>query len=358
MAPGQSSIQVQGPEDPPRLIFTCCDKTVAAAQSLLADPAVIAALQNLHAGLALAVPDFSPQRASLVRSLNAAGIPLIAWIELPHEQGTYLNTGDFPAAEAAFRQFEQWSAQYALRWQGVGLDIEPNFTDFARLQGHRWRLVRLLASRYVARARVLRARSNYAGLIHQLQARGFFVQTYQLPFIVAEREEHSTLLERLLGVVDVQGDQEALMLYTSYAPEVGAGMIWTLGPHAQAIALGSTEAAPGAGSRGAPLSWERFSQDLIVAAHFSHTLGVYSLEGCVQQGFLGRLQSMDWHQSTVIPAPQLHHADRMSRAIRAGIWIGTWLPLIVALVLLWIAALIWYWRVRRRLVRLRMESPQ
>ena len=352
-----SGVRVDAP-GPPQLTFACCDKTIAEAQQLLSDPAILTALTRLHAGLVFAVPDFSRERAQLVQRLNAAGIPLVAWIELSPGKGSYFNAGSFPDAQAAVNQFEQWTAENSLRWQGVGLDIEPNFSEFAQLRGHRWQLVRLLASRYFDRARVFRARSNYAALIRQLHDRGYFVQTYQLPFIVAEREEHSTVLERLLGIVDVRGDQEALMLYTSYAPNVGAGMIWTLGPHAQAIGVGSTEGAPGAGSLGAPLSWTQFSQALIVAAHFSHTVGIYSLEGCVQQGYLDRIESLDWGQSTLISSQQLRHADRMSRAVRAGIWIATTFPLLLALVILWLAALIWYRRVRRRLVRLRLESPE
>jgi hypothetical protein len=35
------------------------------------------------------------------------------------------------------------------------------------------------------------------------------------------------------------------------------------------------------------LSWDEFSKDLITASHFTHIVGIYSLSGCVQQGFLG-----------------------------------------------------------------------
>ena len=128
-----------------------------------------------------------------------------------------------------------------------------------------------------------------------MQAAGYRVQTYQLPFIADERGAHTTLLERVLGLVDVRGDEEVLMLYGSFNHQTGAGMLWAYGPAAQAVAVGSTARSGDAATdaRLPPLDWDEFPRDLIVAAHFARTVGVYSLEGCVQQGFLPRLRTMD-----------------------------------------------------------------
>ncbi|HET6178268.1 MAG TPA: hypothetical protein VFE61_15140 [Candidatus Sulfotelmatobacter sp.] len=52
-------------------------------QSLFADPDVIAHLSKLHAEIAIAIVDFTPQRADVVRRLNQAGIPVIDWMLLP-----------------------------------------------------------------------------------------------------------------------------------------------------------------------------------------------------------------------------------------------------------------------------------
>ena len=335
-----TELRIQGPGQEPQLFFACCDKGMAAAQKLLGDPAVIAQLKALDAGLAVALPSFDPQHAALVRALNAAGIPVIAGIQVP-EDGPYVNAGDIPQTRAAVAAFESWTAQNGLRWQAVGLDIEPNFAELGRLRQHPWQLTRLLLSRYFDRGRVMRARAAYAELIRQLQQRGFEVQTDQLPLIVAERTEHSTVLERLLGIVDVRGNLEALMLYTSYAPkDVGAGIIAALGPGAQAIAVGSTE-----GPRGIALDWNEFSRDVLVAAHFTRTVGVYNLEGCVQQGFLPRLEAMDWKQTVVIPAGELEKARRREALACALVWLGTWLPAIMAVFAM--AGLLWWGRGRR-----------
>lgn len=332
-----------GPGKEPRLFFACCDKGTAAAEKLLGNTAVIADLRALHAGVAVALPEFSAERAGLVRGLNEDGIPAIAGIQLPQD-GTYINAGDFAQTQAAVAAFEGWSEQNGLRWEAVGLDIEPNFGELGRLRGHPWAMARLLAGRYVDRAGVFRARAEYARLIGQLRQRGYRVETVQLPFIVDEREEHSTVLERMLGIVDVRGDQEALMLYTSFAPAgVGAGIIDVLGGQAHAIAVGSTE-----GPQGLALDWKEFSQDLVVAAHFTPTVGVYNLEGCVERGFLGRLRGMDWGQRIFLPAASLRMARRRSAMARAAVWVGTWLPVPVAGVVAAMAGLVWWWRRRRR----------
>ncbi|MGH9615490.1 MAG: hypothetical protein ACRD28_02030 [Acidobacteriaceae bacterium] len=327
----------------PHLFFACCDHGIPRFQSLFADPSVISDLQDLHAGLAVAVPDLSPQRAQIVRRLNAAGIPLIAWIELPGAGGPYLNAGDATREVTYTAAFERWTFQNHLHWAGVGLDIEPSFTELVRLRGHPWRIARLVLSRYFDYARVYRARKASTRLIRQLQREGYLVQTYQLPFIVAERSIHSTLLERLLGIVDVRGNQEALMVYSSLARGAGTGMIYRLGLNAQAIVIGVTEADPSAGPLGIPLHWAGFSRDLIVASHFTRTVGVYNLEGSVQQGFLARLKTFDWSQSALIPASSMQRAARVSRDIRIALVIGSLLPALIAILLLLLAGIVWRW---------------
>ena len=202
--------------------------------------------------------------------------------------------------------------------------------------------------RYIDLARVHRAREAYGHLIAKLRLRGYVVQTYQLPLIVADRRAHSTLFERLLGIVDVRGDEEVLILYSSFVPSIGAGMIWSLAPDAQAIAIGITQADPNAGADGIPLDWDEFSRDLLVASHFSHIVGMYNLEGCVQQGFLARLKTMNWSQTVLIAAGSIRRANTVRRVVSAVLWSLTLLPIIIIIALLLLARLIWRWRRRRR----------
>jgi hypothetical protein len=167
-----------------------------------------------------------------------------------------------------------------------------------------------------------------------------------MPYLPAEHSVHSTLLDRLFGTVDVHGNEEYLMLYTNVARPVGAAMIWSLGPGAQGISVGSTdgEAPPGVGS--GPLDWDEFSRDLIVASHFSRQLGVYDLEGCVRQGFLPLLKTMDWSKSVVIPAECVRRAERLGLIVRTVLWTGSHILYLISAAL---ALCTWFvWRRRDR----------
>jgi hypothetical protein len=341
-----AGVRVQGPGVEPQLMFACCDQGDTQMRSLFSDPQVIADVKNLHAGLAVAILDFSPGRADLVRRLNQAGIPAVAWLMLSQEQGFYFNADNAPQAAARFAAFDAWSREQSLRWDGVGLDIEPYFAELTALKDHKWRLVSTLLGRALNGQRVNHARQSYSALIGNIRARHYFIQTYQMPFLPGERRAQSSLPDRLLGTVDVRGDQEVLMLYTSFARSVGAAMIWTLGPDAQAISFGVTDGDPS--TYPAPLNWGEFSRDLVVAGHFSHLVGVYNLEGCVHQGFLPRLKSMDWRQSVIIPADALRRANRLHHVLMLVMWISSHLLYVAIVFLLALAAIAWRLFIRRK----------
>jgi hypothetical protein len=317
-------------------------------QALFATPGLIAQLRDLHALVAVAITDFSPQRADLVRHLNQEQIPAVAWIMLSSENGVYLNAGNAPAAAARVHAFEKWTSDNNLHWTAVGLDIEPDFNALAELSRHKWHLVTTLVSRSFDGQRIVRAQHAYSGIIREMQSHGFSVQTYQMPYRPAERSTDTSLVDRLLGTVDVRGNIEYLMVYTNFARSVGAGMIWSLGPGEQGITVGVTDGPtpPGVGS--GPLNWNEFFRDLIVASHFTSHVGVYNLEGCVNQGFMPRLLAMDWNQSVTIPAESISRARRMRFLSHAALLTLPYLPFLLLAGVLLIA-----WLIRRRWVRKR-----
>jgi hypothetical protein len=181
-----------------------------------------------------------------------------------------------------------------------------------------------------------------------MQSRRYYVQTYQFPFIADERQAHTTLLERIFGIVDVRGNDEVLMLYTSLSHGLGASLIWAYGPDAQSIAVGSTASSGDAATdaKYPPLNREEFSHDLTVARHFSPVVGVYSLEGFVRRRFMARLLAMDWDQPVSISQASASRATRFRRRVRVVLWLGS--PIIfVALALLLVLGLLVGLTVRR-----------
>ena len=334
----------------PQLIFAC-DRQTKDLDSLFT-PQVITDLKELGAGIALSTEDFSPERAAVVRMLNAAGIPMTAWIALPKDQGYYVNVSTEPQTAARFAEFDKWTADNGLKWEAVGLDIEPTLSDYSKLMDHKGQLLWLAIKRAFDSGRLTRGREAYSALIRQIQSRGYKVQTYQLTFMADERKAHTTLLERIFGIVDVRGDQEVFMLYTSFNHQAGAAIIWEYAPSAQVIAVGSTASSgdPAMDAKYPALNWEEFSRDLIVAHHFSPIVGVYSLEGCVKQGFISKLKTMDWTQAVMIPAASLKQAEKVRNGIHGVLWLGSHLIYFLVVFLLlfaWVIRMIVRWRRRR-----------
>lgn len=339
------------------LVFAC-DRPTSELSSLFT-PELIDDLKGLNAGVALSTEDLSRERAQVVRRLNAAGIPVTAWLTLPGNQGYYANAGNAPQTAARFTEFEKWTTDNGLSWKALGLDIEPSLGEFGMFANHKAQLAFLLVRRALDFGRMRRAREAYAALIQQIQCHGYSVQTYQFALIADERRARSTLLERIFGLVDVRGNDEVLMLYTSFNHGIGSALIWQYGSDAQTIAVGSTAPSGNAAAdaRFRPLNWEEFSRDLIVARHFSPLLGVYSLEGCVRQGFMPRLRTMNWNQPVVLSAESLRKAAKVRRLARTALWIGSHLLYFIAAFLLAIAWLVRHIVLRRRRKRARSAPP-
>ena len=59
-------------------------------------------LKALEATLSLGILDFSKDRAELVQRLNRAGVPVIAWLLLPEDEGYWFNIDNHDKAAARY----------------------------------------------------------------------------------------------------------------------------------------------------------------------------------------------------------------------------------------------------------------
>ena len=319
----------------PHLSFAC-ELHTQEVKALFADPAVTDHLVALQATVCLGLLDLSPERAAVVRHLNEAGVPAVAWLLLPKEQGYWFNADNAPQAVAWYDDFQAWTARHGLCWRGVGIDIEPDFSELQQLlTGRGWGLLPTLMRRAFDGQRIRRAQAAYRALVDRMHADGYQVESYQLPLIADERKAGSTLLQRVLGLVDVPADRELLMLYTSFLGSLGPGFLWSYAPEAQGIGIGITGSGVEPEGSASPLTWNELARDLRLARQWTDDLFVYSLEGCVRQAFLGRLTALDWTQ----PVPPTLGAVRQMNAFRKALQAVLWLsahprPLVVGLVVL------------------------
>jgi hypothetical protein len=133
-------------------------------------------LREINAGIALSTEDFSPDRALAVRQLNAAGISTIAVIVLDHKDGYYVNADNASATAHRFTEFDKWSTDNGLRWEAVGLDIEPSLKEWSDINAHKLRFAGVILSRLLESNRQIdRTRRLYAALIRKSRDRSMAV---------------------------------------------------------------------------------------------------------------------------------------------------------------------------------------
>jgi hypothetical protein len=313
----------------PHLTFAC-ELETEALQEFFADPAVVENLLAMGAGVSLGLIDLSPGRADVVRQLNQAGVPLIAWLLLPKEQGYWFNAANHAQAAARYEAFLAWTREHDLQWKGVGVDIEPDFNEFQYLlTGRAAEVLPRMIGRLFDAGRLRQSREAYTRLLQRMQADGYPVESYHFPFIADERKVGSTFLQRFLGLVEVPADREGFMLYTSFLSSWGPAVLCSYAPEADMIALGSTGGGVETDVELPVLNWDQLARDLRLASQWSDDIFIFSLEGCQQQGFLERLIDFDWARPVPVPRKQVKQVDNLRRAFRGFLWTTTrpWLIL-------------------------------
>jgi hypothetical protein len=299
-------------------------------RDLFDDPSVIEGLSRLEASVSLGLLDLSPERAGVVKRLHRARIPVIAWLLLPKEQGYWFNINNAGEAEAFYDAFLTWTVENDLQWSGVGIDIEMDLREMEGLIQRKRSAPTLLLRRVLQKEKWARAQDKYAKLVSRMRGDGFRVDGYHFPFIVDERRAGSTLLRRLLGLVDVPVDREVLMLYTSLFGPQGVGILWSYAPEAESIGVGSTGGGVQIAGLGElkPMDWPALSRDLRLAHRCSDDIHIFSLEGCVSQGILPALAGLDWDEPETIPRRSARRVDLVRRVVQAVLW-GSAHPLAV-----------------------------
>lgn len=276
---------------PLRLSFFC-ELGHAELTRLFADERLIDMLRRLDATVTLGLVDLSRERAALVRKLNAAGVPVAAWLLLPEEGGYWCNAHNADEAWERYGDFIAWTRAHGLRWERVGIDIEPNIDEVRAVRRSPLALLRALPRIFRC---IAQNREMYQGLVRRIHADGYPVDAYVFPFIHTEREAGTEALQRITGMIDLTVDREIVMLYTSFARPHGHGFLDFYARHFPAVAVGVTGGGVEEGlDPPPPLSWEELARDLRLARRHTDDIHVFSLEGCVEQGFLEPLVGFDW----------------------------------------------------------------
>lgn len=282
--------------------FTELEKEPLSA--LFSERGVVDHLVALEASISMGILDFSDERAEIVRRLNAKEVPVIAWQLLPKEKGYWYHLNNAPDAVERYRQFHEWSLRENLNWEAVGIDIEPDINEIQQLLKRRFGALSNFIKRIWNKKQFAESCAIYRSLVDLMHADGYTVQSYECFFMADERKVGSSLLNRLFGIADIPADKRIAMLYSSYFRPVGVGVLGIYAQTADAAAIGIT----GGGveldglDHKQPMSWDEFSRDLRIANRCCQgDVHVFSLEGCVERGYLKRLRNFDWNQNAACP---------------------------------------------------------
>lgn len=309
--------------DAPRLTFFC-ELDAPSLERFFANSRIIPDLQNLHAAVSLGIIDLTVQRADVIRRLTEANIPVTAWLLLPKDQGYWFNLDNAPAAVERYRNFRDWAAGENLSFACVGLDIEPDLGEMMSFTQKPAETAIKIFRKTLNSRRLRDAHETYQALIAEIHRDGFIVETYQFPVIVDERHIGSTLIQRLLGVLDLHADREVLMLYSSFMGRFGTGILTNYAFSAGGIGIGST--GGGVEIEGAlplaHLTGETLIRDMRLVLDQRKPLYIFSLEGCVQQGILDALKQFDWNQPGLTAPASLSTVNWYRRLFQGFLWIS------------------------------------
>jgi len=322
----------------PELTFFC-ELKAEPLSKLFDGRFVIDDLKYLDASLSLGILDLTDERAEVVKRLNKAGVPVIAWLLLPEEEGYWFNIDNYQQAAERYSAFTNWTEQHQLEWGGIGLDIEMNINALKQVLEEKQsdQFLTTIFKRLGDKQRVVRAKHAYQDLVRRIHEDGYPIESYHIPLISEERRARSTVLQRTVGLVDFDTEREVLMLYSSFLRPNGDAVMWSYSAEADSIGVGNT--GGGVDLKGVgdlePLTWDEFSRDLRLCVMCEKPIHIFCLEGCVEQGFLSKLNTFEWDKGAPIP----EKVNRV-RAIRTGITLILWLVERPWVILIAIASLV------------------
>jgi len=309
-------------EKKPNITFFC-EMPADELKELFTNNQVIRQLLQLNANVSLGLLDFSSDRASVVKKLTRAGIPVTAWLLLPKEQGYWTSLDTVSETVHCYRNIKVWTEKNGLNWAAVGLDIEPRL-DRMKLFGKNWTYeIPDLIKRLFLTNKYQKQENDLRALVNQIRADGYPVETYNFPFVIEERKADSNILSKLLGTPDLEADREVLMLYSSFFTKNGDAILWSYAHQAQGIGLGST----GGGVEldgGEPLRemrWIDLRRDLLIAQEFSQHIYIFSLEGSMRNNYLERLINFDWSGPIELPKQSGQKITLLRKILQAFLWI-------------------------------------
>ncbi len=260
---------------------------------LFQDSTLIPSLQKLQAEIRMGIMDLTPERAAIVRKLNQAGIPVIACLMLPMEDGS--------KAIERYIATKKWAADNQLNFKGIGIGLEFDKNDAKLIKENTGKWIRKIPGRLYGKSVMEDAREQYANLIKMIKADGYFSESYYVPFIKDEITANRSALQLVTRLTAIKTDREIPLLYSSYFG-FGDGLIQVYGFDANVkyVVLGTTARGDTTYTKSGILEYEELIRDIDIAAKKMEEIHISNLEGCVENGYLSKLLEHQYDSTLVI----------------------------------------------------------
>ena len=317
-----------------------CELPAKQFNELFSDSALIQQLVRMQVSVRIGLHDFSPERTVTIQKLNQAGIPIVAWLLLPEEDGYWFNMHNGEKALKRYADFKSWTAENQLKWEGIGIDIEPDMNDAKLAIKHPWKFAWKAYKRLYDNHSLKEGKAIYQMLISTMKADGYRVESYLIPFIYDEREKNTTSIQKLLGIVDLKTDLEIPMLYTSAMNN--PAIIPSYQRDRMPLALGST--GGGVVVEGIELkaiTWDDLERDILIASQYTDEIHIFCLETSVQKSFLTKIESIDFDQKVPEIKSELEKQKKINSAIRFFIVVFDHPFLLTIVILAIVITVIW-----------------
>lgn len=263
-------------------------------QKLFSDTTLIPDLKKLNAEIRMGMLDLSPERAEVLKRLNEAGIPVVAWLLLPKEKGYWFHSGNSKDAFERYYEIKKWAEDAGIKFSGIGIDLELDMNDLELIKTSKFKLLRKVVGRLYKKKAFLEAKAQYEKLIAAIRQDGFSIESYYVPFIGYESEQGRTALQQASGFMDLKTDKDIPMLYTSFMGNAyGALKVMAIDDKLEFVAIGST--GGGFDPSLPSMTWEDLAYDLRLASKTAREIHIFCLEAAVEKGFIPQLMDFDFN---------------------------------------------------------------
>lgn len=322
-------ISAEGKDSRPKISFACELKGKEFSR-LLSDSALVKELKEMKVSLRIGLPDFLPERTLTIQKLNSAGIPIYAWLLLPEEEGYWFNMRNGDKAIRKYEEFKKWTSDNQLKWEGIGIDLEPDINDAKLAFKHPWKLAWKAYIRLYDNKSLETGRKVYRDLISKIKSDGYPLESYIIPFIYDERMKKTTSFQKLLGILDLDTEKEIPMMYTSVVNN--PGIIPFYHKEGMPVGLGSTGGGVNIEGFEAPaISWENLQRDLLIASGLTDEIFIFCLETSVSRGFLSRIRDLDFSQEAPDITKEIRLQSKTDRKV-TYVLVALDHPLLIAIV--------------------------